>query len=424
MEKKIFTVAIIGVGSRGGDTYGNLMHAKENMFKVVALCDKRKERLDVFSKKFGIEKENLFTDEDEFFKERRADFLVIATQDFDHVGHMLKAMPLKYDILVEKPLSADRKELEAMLSMQKKYGNRVLVCHVLRYAPAFVKCKELLRDGTIGKLVMIDALERVAYWHYAHSYVRGNWRKYEIAMPMILAKCCHDLDLIQDYAGAKCKTVSSVGDLCYFKAENAPENAADRCSECPLVNDCPYSAKRIYVERWHSEGTPVDGWPFNVITPAPVTEEKILKAIEDGPYGRCVYRSDNDVVDHQIVEMVFENGVKASLTMTGFTADIGRRIVFHGTLGEIVLDEETGTITVGKYGKPLETIQIASLISKDNGFAHGGGDEMLVRSIYAMLSGEYTGETSLEKSIESHLIGICAEESRKDGGKAVAVHKK
>lgn len=418
---KRISVAILGIGGRGGDAYGNIINDKKEEFQIVALCDLKKERLKRFAAMFNVEDNALFTDEDEFFKQRRADALIIATQDNDHVRHLLKAMPLSYDILVEKPLTASPEETKTILEAQRKYGNKVLVCHVLRYAPAFVKVGEMLRKGDIGKLILIDALERVCFWHQAHSYVRGNWRNTEVAMPMILAKCCHDLDLIQYYADSKCKSVSSIGDLAYFKRENAPENSGERCLTCKAAETCPYNAKSIYIN-WWNVNKPEDVWPFNIVADAPVTEEKLYKALENGPYGKCVYKCDNDVVDHQIVSMTFENGVKATLTMTGFTAGGGRRIVFHGSLGEIVLDEEENKITLAKYGKKKEEIDIGTLTRGDKGYGHGGGDARLIEAFYKTVSGEAQAETSLDKSIESHLIGICAEKSRLMNGKLIYIH--
>ena len=421
MEKKIFTIAIIGVGARGSNAYGWQFNDAKDKFDIVALCDPLQERLDVYGKKFGVSEENCFLDEDEFFKEKRADVLVITTPDKCHVRHALKAFELGYDIMVEKPLSDDREECEALLAAQKKYGGKALVCHVLRYAPAFVKAKEFLNQGAIGKLVQIEALERVGYWHQAHSYVRGNWRNLECSAPMILSKCCHDLDLLQYYAGSKCTSVSSVGDLTYFKEENAPAGSTDRCATCPHIDTCAFSAKRIYIDKWHERDCPVDIWPFNVLTQAPLTEDKLWKAIKEGPYGRCVFRCDNDVVDHQLTQMSFENGVKASLSMTGFTALGGRRIVFHGTEGEMVLDEIPNTLEVTHYANGTQKYDANQLA--EAGYGHGGGDIFIIRTLYDILCGKGGLETSLEASVESHLMGICAEESRIAGGKLVYVHQ-
>ena len=421
MEKKVFTVAIIGVGARGANAYGWQLNDATDKFNVVALCDILQERLDIFGKKFGVAEENRFLDEDEFFKERRADVLLIATPDKCHIRHALKAFALGYDVMTEKPLTDDLDECHALLEAQKKSGSKALVCHVLRYAPAFVKAKEFLEEGAIGKLIQIEALERVGFWHQAHSYVRGNWRNLDCSAPMILAKCCHDLDLLQYYAGSKCKSISSVGDLTYFKQENAPEGSTDRCVNCPHMETCAFSAKRIYVDEWHRRERPVDIWPFNVLTTAPITEEKLWKAIQEGPYGRCVFRCDNDVVDHQLTQMTFENGVKASLSMTGFTACGGRRIVFHGTEGEMILDEATNSLDVLHYVNGPTKIDISVL--SDCGYAHGGGDVYIIKKLYEILCGNGSIDTSLEASVESHLMGIYAEESRIKGGELIYVHK-
>lgn len=418
---KTFTVAILGCGNRGAESYGEYMFDADDKYKITALCDIKPTVLDKFAKKFGVDESELFTDENEFFKSRRADVLVVATLDKDHIRHCLKAMELGYDVLLEKPITDSFDECKQLLAAHKKYGGKVLVCHVLRYAPAFMKIDELIRSGAIGRLVSIQALEQVAYWHQAHSYVRGNWRKSEDTTPMILAKCCHDLDLIQHYAGAKCESVSSVGDLTFFNAANAPEGCADRCTDCKLVSSCPYSAERLYIDAWKAQGSPEECWPYSVLTSGlqKTTEAALRDAIERGPYGRCVFRCDNDVVDHQLTQMTFENGVKATLVMTAFTKNGGRKMTFFGTLGEIVLDEEGGVIEVKPFGAPSETIYINSM--RESGHAHGGGDKLLVEALYDVLCGDDCA-TTLEASVESHLMGICAERSRKNGGALVRVH--
>lgn len=273
-----------------------------------------------------------------------------------------------------------------------------------------------------GKLVEIQALEQVAYWHYAHSYTRGNWRNYRVAAPMILAKCCHDLDLLQWYAKSACDTVSSVGALTFFKEENTPEGAAKRCTDCRYEQTCPYSAVKYYIESWKRAGCPENIWPINILTQDfPLTEEKILQALKTGNYGRCVFACDNDVVDHQHVSMTFTNGVNATLTMMAFTQDCGRVMRFFGTYGEIVLDEQKNVIEVGIFGKERENISINKLV--EGGYGHGGGDTGLVEELYRVLTGESNNPTSLAASVESHLMGIRAEESMRCGGQRLKVHK-
>ena len=237
---------------------------------------------------------------------------------------------------------------------------------------------------------------------------------------MILAKCCHDLDLLQYYAGSKCKSISSVGDLTFFKEENAPKGSAERCVHCAVEKDCPYSAKHIYLKLWENCGSPEDRWPFNIITSAPLTREKLAKAVEEGPYGRCVFHCDNNVVDHQQTMMTFENGVKATLTMTAFTYGGGRRYTFYGTMGQMELDEKADTIFIGRYEQDPEVISLKNL--NEGGYGHGGGDKGLISQLYDMLCGNTSQATSLEASIESHLMGIYAEESRLNGGELINVH--
>lgn len=418
MDKKRFTVAIIGVGGRGGFAYGTVIAEMTDKFEISALCDMNTEKLSYFSERFGISKEKLFTDEREFFATKRADVLIIATQDKDHVRHATIAFELGYDVLLEKPISDKREEIENLLALQKKHGCKALVCHVLRYAPAYVKIAELIESGTIGRLVSINAIEQVGYLHHSQSFVRGFWRREENSVPMILAKCSHDLDLIQFYAGASCDTLSSVGELTHFTKENAPEGASDRCMECKYVESCPYSAKTQYLDKWLKDRT--DLFPYNVLCNAPITEEKMRSAVESGPYGVCVYKCDNNVVDHQLTQMTFKNGVKASLTMMAFTRFCGRRMEFFGTGGQITLDEIRNLIRVGVFGEAEYELKISELLSSS--LLHGGGDKGLLETLYDVLSGVASEKTSLAHSAESHLMGIAAEESRKAGGKLVSVH--
>lgn len=418
MTKKVYKIAIIGAGIRGANVYGEIIKSMPEMFEITAVCDRDQARLNSAGKRFKIEKESLFCDEEHFFEERRADVLIIATQDAEHFRQCKKAFELGYDVLLEKPISDKKNECEQLLEIQKKHKNKVMVCHVLRYSVGYQKAFELISKGKIGKLVALDWIEYVGYLRQAHSYVRGNWRNSEFSAPMILAKSCHDLDLIQHFVGSRCNTVSSVGDLSFFKPECAPPGAAKRCTECEHIDKCPYSAKRIYIDRWYEAGCPDDIVPYNVIAHPPATEDKLKAAIKDGPYGRCVFYCDNNVVDHQMVQMVFENGVKASFTMMAFSSDDGRKVSFFGTLGEIKLDEKS--LILRRFGEKEEKISLSSLVSPC--CSHAGGDVSMIKALYDLLEGKKCESTSLEESMESHFIGIAAEKSRLSGGKAIKVH--
>lgn len=420
---KVYTVAILGCGSRGAFAYGTVLHAWGDKYKIVALCDIDGEQLNRVGERFDIDEQNRFVMEEEFFKEKRADVLVIGTQDRDHVRQAVRALKLGYDILLEKPISPVKEELYEILQAQKKYGGEVMVCHVLRYAPAYIKLKQLLDSGVIGKLVRMEALEQVRYAHQAHSFVRGNWRREEDTSPMIMQKCCHDLDIIQHFIGSPCDSVYSNGALSFFKPENQPEGAADCCKDCKYINTCPYSAELEYVQAWINDNKPY-GWPYNVVDPVhkPFTEQGLREAYEQSPYyGRCVFKCDNDVVDNQVVDMTFENGVRATLTMTAFTGRGGRVYTFHGTYGEILFNETEDYIRVYKYNGLLHPdvteYKISEIVSEsiDDSFGHGGGDYMMLKDLYDVLEGNARPETSLEKSVESHLIALAAEKSRKTG---------
>lgn len=423
--KKCFTVAIIGAGSRGY-AYSSLMKEIPEKFKVTAICDINPQQIVKLNSLWNLPEEALFEDENEFFKEKRADVLVVATWDKNHVRQTIKAMELGYDVLLEKPVSDSEEELKQLLCVQQKTGKKIVVCHVLRYGPGYRKMYELLQKGTIGKLLTIDATERVVYWHWAQAYVRIQSEANDIAHPTILAKCCHDLDYIQYYAGSSCDTVSSVGGLDFFKEENAPENSTERCVDCPHINTCPFSAKHVYIDLWKKRGCPEFEWPFyKVSLKNPNTEEDLYKGIESTYFGKCVFRCNIDtninVVDNQMLQMRFANGVNASLKMV-FAGNRGRKICLYGTYGEIVFDSVPDTIEVNVYGKEKEIISVEALIGDDSAYSHGGGDKVLISELYSILTGEAQNHTSLTESIESHLIGIKAEQSRLNGGIVLKVH--
>ena len=423
MEKKIVTVSIIGLGGRGGEAYGRYLMRLQDKFKITHICDINPVRLQKYSEAFGVAKENCFDSEDAFFEKKLSDVLFITTQDRMHVRMAKKALMLGYDIVLEKPISDDVEELRELSRLAHEKQRKIMVCHVLRYTVTMRKLKEILNSGAIGRLVSIDHTENVVYWHEAHSYVRGNWRNRKLATPMIMAKCCHDLDLLQDFVGSKCKSVASMGSLAYFKPEFKPEGAADRCVHCKYVDSCTYSAKNIYVRMWHNVGEPINIFPFNLITDAyPTTEEALTEAITTGPYGRCVFACDNDVVDNQTVIMQFENGVTATLKMEAFVKNGGRDIRFFGTEAELELSEEKGTITLKRYNGPDTVWKITDLTDDLEG--HGGGDHRMIDELYDIMTGKTPQvATSIDESIESHYMALAAEESRLAGGALIQIEQ-
>ena len=422
MDERIITVSIIGVGLSGGESYGRYFYRATDKYKITDICDIDPTRLAKYGDAFSISQEHRFDTEESFFQEKRSDLLVIATMEKTHIRLANKALDLGYDIILEQPVSEEPDELRALVSKARRRNKKIMVCHVLRYSSMVRKLKKILNGGEIGRLISMDATENVVFWHEVHGFVRGNWRNGTIATPMIISKCSHDLDLLQYFAGSKCAAVSSMGSLAFFKAENAPLGSTERCVDCPLVESCAYSAKKIYVDSWKLWGKPPNVMPMNALTDKlPLTEENLVKAIEEGPYGRCVFRCDNDVVDNQKVVMRFENGITATLKMEAFVKYGGRELRFFGTKGHLELNEPADSITLHRYFGEDESWSISSLEGTDN---HAHRVRKMLDAFYNVLVGEIEAlETSIDDAVESHYMAIAAEESRLSGGKLIEIEK-
>lgn len=416
---KCFTVAIAGVGARGADTYASYQRKHPDRMKIVALAEPRSDRLALIAQEFGVPPERCFSSAEEMLAQPKlADVMIIATQDSQHVGHAIPALEKGYDLIVEKPISNNIEDILKLREKARETGRLVVVSHVLRYTPFFSKIKETLVSGIIGAPVTICALENVGFWHQAHSFVRGNWaNSHNTQSPMILAKSCHDMDIILWLMGKSCTHVSSFGSLLHFRPGKMPAGAADRClNGCKARAGCPYDAEKFYMSRVRSGNT---GWPCDVLTPKP-TEESIMEALRKGPYGRCVYACDNDVVDHQVVNMLFEGGETAAFTMTAFTAKNTREIKICCTLGEISGALDSGMITISPFGLEPTVIDTHSLTSDLDG--HAGGDHRMVDLFFDCLEqGSHDARTAIEVSVQSHLMALAAEQSRLENGRSIAI---
>ncbi len=410
------TVAVIGCGDRGKTVYASMAHRFPDKLKIVAAADIDPERLRAMKRDFSIPDENLFTDADELLRQpKMADAAFICTLDRDHYRYAVPAMKKGYHLLLEKPVSPDLSECVEIARTAKETDRHVVVCHVLRYTAFYRKIKKLLSEGAVGDVVSLQALEPVMYWHQAHSFVRGNWRNSDETSPMILQKCCHDLDIFVWLTGKRVESVSSFGSLSYFKKENAPENSGERCTDCKIEEECPYSALKLYLKHIR-EGN--YGWPVSVACPDP-TEEKVWKALETGPYGRCVFRCDNNVVDHQVVNLLMEDGVTVNFTMCAFTKPGGRRIRVMGTQGEIEADFDENIIYVRPFGKEDYEIDVRTLTDDFGG--HGGGDAAMMLDFVDLVKNgkKAEGITSVDVSLESHYAALAAEKSRLSGGELI-----
>ena len=422
--EKVITIAVAGYGLRG-QCYSKYALEHPESMKVVAAADIVREKVEAAKERFHLPEEMCFDSAEEMLKQPQlADVMFICTQDRQHVPMALEALDRGYHVMVEKPISPDLQECFQLQRKSQVTGKIVTVCHVLRYSPFYLKIKEIMDSGVLGEIRNISAHEDVGYYHYAHSFVRGNWRKSEETSPMILAKSCHDMDLFQWMMGQRCEAISSFGSLSHFRKDKAPAGSAEYClGGCQCKESCPYDAEKIYVTNkklgdWDEHGA----WNCDAFCADP-TEENIYQALKTGPYGRCVYHCDNNVVDHQVVNMEFENGATGSFTMTGFTKNIRRTVRVMGTLGELEGDCMTGTVTIKVFGKEIQTIDFSPALTGHVG--HAGGDSRLVDNIIHILqSGNLEQNlTSIGGSVHSHVMALAAEESRLEHGKVVSIRE-
>ena len=416
MDRPI-TVAVAGCGSRGQHTYSKLLTKMPEKAVIVAAADIDPEKLAGMRKLTGIPESACYASAEEMLRQPRlADVMLICTPDRCHYAHAKAALMLDYDLLLEKPIAPYADQCVELRDIALSRGRTVAVCHVLRYTAFYQKIRELIAGGVIGDVVNIQAIEQVCYWHQAHSFVRGNWRNEKESSCMILQKCCHDMDILLWLTGRHCRRVSSFGGLSLFREDKAPQGSGARCLECAAAEKCPYNAVEFYLGRFRENG---NSWPQNVVAFEP-TEEKLLEALRTGPYGRCVYRCDNDVVDHQVVNLEMDDGSTVNFTMTAFTAHGGRILRAGGTIGEIYGDMKQNIIKVMRYGQLDEIIDVRTLTDDFSG--HGGGDARLIAEFVDLVRGEISVSgtmTSIDRSVESHLVALAAERSRHDGGRAI-----
>ncbi|WNQ08905.1 Gfo/Idh/MocA family oxidoreductase [Paenibacillus aurantius] len=402
------TAILIGAGARGAGCYAPYALKYPHELKFIAVAEPNRERREAFAEAHGIPAKNRYESWEELLANPQlADIALITTQDRQHYEPTLRALKQKYHVLLEKPMSPDPAECLEMERAAKENYRLLTICHVLRYTPFWSKLKAIIAEGKIGEVISVQLNENVGYWHMAHSFVRGNWSHSAVSSPMILAKSCHDMDVLSWLVDQPCERVSSFGSLKHFRPDQAPEGAADRCLDCRVQGECPYAAPRFYLSDTYRH------WARHF---APeLTEAQIIQGLRDTDYGRCVYKSDNDVVDHQVVNMEFANGATAMFSMCAFTMNSERRIQIMGTRGELRGEENKIIWWDFLSGEKMEiTIPVPSS-------GHGGGDEGVVDSFVKEVRG-YDGQeslTSASASVRSHMMAFAAEHSRVNGGKVV-----
>eukprot|EP00047_Mylnosiga_fluctuans_P014755 m.40907 g.40907 ORF g.40907 m.40907 type:complete len:410 (+) comp5640_c0_seq2:160-1389(+) len=397
------TAIVVGAGNRGF-AYSAYAKLFPDRLKIVAVAEPRQSAREKFQSTFGVESSGLFDGwEAVLAGPKLADFAMITTQDHLHKAPAIAFARAGYHILLEKPMATTEQDCKDIVQACAEAGVIFAVCHVLRYAPANILIKKLIADGTIGDLVNIQHTEPIGSFHFAHSFVRGNWRREDQSSFSLLTKSCHDIDLLSFWMDRKCLRVSSFGSLQHFRAANRPAGAADNCLDCPLQNTCPYSALKYRTS----------GFASTVKKDADI--EDLEAALRAGPYGRCVYACDNDVVDHQVVNMEFEGGRTASFTMVAFTEKMCvRRTVVHGTRGELTCDDGE---TVRHFDFATGTHQIINSNTAHAAWGHGGSDYYTIESFVKAVA---ENDRSLlltggGETLRSHLLVFAAERARRSG---------
>ena len=410
--KEPITLAIVGAGMRG-ETYARYAQENPHRAKVVAVAEPREFQRESLVKTHNIPSSNVFCSWESFASAPRlADAVIIATQDQMHLAPMLALAPKGYAVLMEKPMATSLDECEKIVCCAKRYGNVFAVCHVLLYTEFTMRLKALLNTGLIGEIITIQHLEPVGWWHQAHSFVRGNWSREADSSFMLLAKCCHDVDWLRHIMGRPCWRASSFGSLRHFRASERPAGAADRCLDCSIETTCPYSAKRFYLDQLGRDW--IIDYCVSVITNDP-TSAGVTKALREGPYGRCVYACDNDVVDNQVVNFDFADGATASMTMTAFAPASHRKTRIFGTRGYI----ETDSVQIQHFDFLTEkTRVIDTSMAADSSTAasgHGGGDYGLMNAFVEAVATRDQRKvlSGPDETLASHRMVFAAEQSRR-----------
>jgi predicted dehydrogenase len=405
------TAVTLGAGARG-NVYGNYAVEYPDEVTIVGVAEPIPIRQERYARKHEIPEDRRFvTWEHVFDQPRFADAVIVTTPDDLHYGPCMKALEMGYDVLLEKPISPSERECRDILARTRETGRIVAVCHVLRYAPYFVKMRELIQSGAIGEVVSVQHMEPIEAVHMSHSYVRGNWHDSERTTPIILAKSSHDLDILRWMIGKPVRRIQAFGELSWFRSENAPEGSTARCAEgCAVEETCPYSALRIYHRNrsfLHHFDLPEDRDEW---------DGAILEALATTNYGRCVYRMENDQPDHYVANILFEDHVTASFSMEAFTPFGGRRTRVMGSMGYIEGDMTQMRVADFRTREPPQLFESRTLgVDRFAADGHGGGDwRLMANFVEAVATQDATVLTStIDASIESHLAGFAAEESRR-----------
>ncbi len=398
------TAVLVGAGQRGRYVYAAHAARHPDRLRIVAVVDPDEARREATGNLVDVPPHRRLDMLDQA-AEIDADAWIVASPDRHHHEAAATAIDLGLPVLLEKPMAATIGDTVALVSAAEARGVLLAVGHVLRYTPFFKVVNDVIRSGRLGELVTVEHRENVVAWHMAHSFVRGNWARSEDATPMIVAKCCHDFDVLTWNLDSPVQSLSSVGSLFEFRPDRAPPGATARCVDpCP-VTQCPFDARRIYLDER------VTGWPVHVVSPDPSRDAR-LEALRFGPYGRCVYTAGSDVVDHQVVSMQLVSGASVVLVMHGHSHEEARTMRYDGTRATLrALFGPTQTIEVTDHaGGQTERIPVGTASG-----GHGGGDSGIIDAFVASVRTGAPLPTTAGDTLESHFLAFASEEARIEG---------
>lgn len=407
---KPLEVVLVGAGGRGIDAFGAFALKHPEYMKFVGVAEPREERRRHFAQQHGIPEERQFASWAELFaRPKMAEACVNATMDQDHLPSAVPALEAGYDLFLEKPMADTAEGCREIVRAAERTGRAVMICTPLRFTPFYSRVKEQLAAGAIGRPLAVSMVENVASWHFAHSFVRGNWGVVEKSGPLILTKCCHDMDLVCWLMDSTPVRVNSNGDRLLFHAGNAPEGAPARCTDgCPVGETCPFNAEKLY-------GGEFSEWPVSVIS-FDRSQEARRAALRTGPYGRCVFLCDNTAVDEHLVSGTFANGVLFDFAVRAHTVYPFRTIRVLGSEGELNGHAEKGDIRIQRFQaanwQDPEATTIT--INQDECGSHMGGDAAgLKHFVECLRKGDRaTLARGLRIALEGHLLSFAAEEAR------------
>ncbi len=416
MTEKLETL-VVGAGERGNAFVEN--YPKKNApVRVTGVADPNSKRRKSLGKKVGISPdklnipaENRYEDGKGAIDSGKFDAVYIATQDEQHKDLAIQALDKNMKgVLLEKPIDNTPQGCIDIVGSSQKSDSFLAVFHPLRYSSFFQTINDFISSGELGNVKKVDLKEEINKVHYAHSYVRGNWKHYSRS-PFILAKSCHDLQELNEIIKSTPEFISSIGGSDYFIKENAPEGALERCTDgCPAGErrNCDYDARKIYLDLTEEEKT---SHPFNTISDD-ISERGRKRALEETDYGECVFKNTEDgQCDWQDVNILYENGVVGNFNVRVTNSDDTRRIKVVLETGEIEGDLAKGNLTITYNDGRKENIDTGSQGS------HGGGDEKLIADWANRSLGRRPDGNNLaspENILGSHLMAFGAEKSRVD----------